>query len=209
MGAVSCGFDSNANTVLNSSVTSDFVTDCDSFAPGDCGGGNSNVETTIAVVVAATEETVFSSFQSCSCIPQHKWVNQKYKITSSTSGEASQEEILGWPIPQDYFWTDDSVTQWCINGKLSPNAAPTTTIRYLGPDSTPSSMPGAYVNVDMEAIEYSDGTIVAAPFVGNVTNWGYGIGQGSSFIYTWNNTATSKTRSGGQPTAACTGSPQM
>ena len=113
---------------------------------------------------------------------------------------------MGWHIPGSYYWTGVSVTQWCMGGTLSPNAAPTTTIFYEGAGSTtPSSMPGAYINVDMEAYSFADGTITVAPFVDSVNNWKTGVGQGASFIYTWNNTATSKRGVGRQPTQVCTG----
>jgi hypothetical protein len=196
-----CWHQQPAQTALNATASS-FTTNCDNFAPGCGSSDDGNVQTQIEITIVQGGVVVYNNDRSSNFSFQPLWVNQKYHITSSTTGPATPETIFGWHIPGSYYWSGVSVTQWCIGGTLGPNLAPTTTIYYLGAGSTtPSSMPGAYVNVDIVSLIWADATITAAPFINWGTNWKTGIGEGHSFIYTWDNTSA-KRGAGGSPTAA-------
>jgi hypothetical protein len=69
-------------------------------------------------------------------------------------------------------------------------------------------MPGAYIDGDVEGVEFFDGTnswISGLPFNNQLINFKSG---GPSHIYTWDNTTTAKRGPGGNPTQSCAGDKQ-
>jgi hypothetical protein len=67
-----CGFNTNANTVLNTPLASSFQTDCDTFAPGtDC---RPTYTFSITVVLTAGALEVFNNSNSCDCVWHRVWV---------------------------------------------------------------------------------------------------------------------------------------
>jgi hypothetical protein len=208
IGVIDCGFDTNANTVLNTPVVSSFEPGCDSFAPGtQCKTPNT---LTIAIYVSTLTATiVYQALEDCECVPKGALINQKYKVTSSNwSGVKPTATRLFGLInePGDYEWDNTSLSQWC-KGKYVPSVTGDgVTVEYVNVAVAPAQMPGQYINGDLIAVVFPDGTYSKIPFSLNLTNFAVGGGElGSAGIYTWNNTSTSRRGTGGDPTTLCQG----
>jgi hypothetical protein len=82
-----CGLSIHANDVLNLPAASAFAVSCDAYMPGTQCAPPTTIETAITITITATEALVYSALQNnVECCMFPLTLNQKYKITSSTSG---------------------------------------------------------------------------------------------------------------------------
>jgi hypothetical protein len=189
-------------------------TTCDQFTNVS---SNAQCQTTLNVLVeTAGLVHLLSEDENCDCAGKPAWYNQKYAITSSTTGMPTQPKWFG-SVTETYLWKNVSMSQWCVGlTNKQPDLTPFSgliTVEYQA-HPAPTQMPGAYINGDVRAWQSRDTVARLISFLiyaltGQVMIYNSKTGYGPTTfsinggIYTWDGTTTAKRGAGGNPTTVC------